>query len=116
MFTVVLHHKITLSLAFSQYHSIFCPWITDTMFMFCLKVESEIFCLHGGLSPSIENLDSVRSLDRVQEVPHEGPMCDLLWSDPDDRCGWGISPRGAGYTFGQVHTVWGVFLTSFCTF
>jgi diadenosine tetraphosphatase ApaH/serine/threonine PP2A family protein phosphatase len=36
------------------------------------------------------------------QVPHEGPMCDLLWSDPDDRCGWGISPRGAGYTFGQV--------------
>lgn len=28
-------------------------------------------------------------------------MCDLLWSDPDDRSGWGISPRGAGYTFGQ---------------
>lgn len=28
-------------------------------------------------------------------------MCDLLWSDPDDRGGWGISPRGAGYTFGQ---------------
>jgi len=27
-------------------------------------------------------------------------MCDLLWSDPDERCGWGISPRGAGYTFG----------------
>lgn len=27
-------------------------------------------------------------------------MCDLLWSDPDDRGGWGISPRGAGYTFG----------------
>ena len=31
-------------------------------------------------------------------------MCDLLWSDPDDRGGWGISPRGAGYTFGQVKT------------
>ena len=28
-------------------------------------------------------------------------MCDLVWSDPDDRHGWGISPRGAGYTFGQ---------------
>ncbi len=38
---------------------------------------------------------------RGGQVPHEGPMCDLLWSDPDDRCGWGISPRGAGYTFGQ---------------
>ena len=27
-------------------------------------------------------------------------MSDLLWSDPDDRCGWGLSPRGAGFTFG----------------
>lgn len=64
-------------------------------------IENQIFCLHGGLSPSIDTLENIRSLDRIQEVPHEGPMCDLLWSDPDDRCGWGISPRGAGYTFGQ---------------
>jgi len=64
-------------------------------------VEKAIFCLHGGLSPQIDSLDQIMALDRVQEVPHEGPMCDLLWSDPDDRCGWGISPRGAGYTFGQ---------------
>jgi serine/threonine-protein phosphatase 2A catalytic subunit len=63
-------------------------------------VDDAIFCLHGGLSPSIDTLDHVRQLDRVQEVPHEGPMCDLLWSDPDDRAGWGISPRGAGFTFG----------------
>jgi len=64
-------------------------------------VENQIFSLHGGLSPQIDTLDHIMGLDRVQEVPHEGPMCDLLWSDPDDRCGWGISPRGAGYTFGQ---------------
>ena len=44
----------------------------------------------------IDTLEHILQLDRVQEVPHEGPMCDLLWSDPDDRCGWGISPRGAG--------------------
>ena len=67
-------------------------------------VDSQIFCLHGGLSPSIDTLDHIRALDRLQEVPHEGPMCDLLWSDPDDRGGWGISPRGAGYTFGQVNS------------
>ena len=48
-------------------------------------VDSQIFCLHGGLSPSIDTLDHIRALDRLQEVPHEGPMCDLLWSDPDDR-------------------------------
>lgn len=82
-------------------HLILFPCIKISLFFF-FKVESEIFCLHGGLSPSIETLDNIRNFDRVQEVPHEGPMCDLLWSDPDDRCGWGISPRGAGYTFGQV--------------
>jgi hypothetical protein len=48
-------------------------------------VADRIFCLHGGLSPSIDTLDHARELDRVQEVPHEGPMCDLVWSDPDDR-------------------------------
>lgn len=64
-------------------------------------VEKQIFCLHGGLSPSIDTLNNIMDQDRVQEVPHEGPVCDLLWSDPDERCGWGISPRGAGYTFGQ---------------
>ena len=48
-------------------------------------VADRIFCLHGGLSPSIDTLDHARDLDRVQEVPHEGPMCDLVWSDPDDR-------------------------------
>jgi len=64
-------------------------------------VEKQIFCLHGGLSPSIDTLANIMDQDRVQEVPHEGPVCDLLWSDPDDRPGWGISPRGAGYTFGQ---------------
>lgn len=69
----------------------------STLICFC----GQIFCLHGGLSPSLDTLDHIRALDRIQEVPHEGPMCDLLWSDPDDRCGWGISPRGAGYTFGQ---------------
>ncbi|CAL5405709.1 unnamed protein product [Camellia sinensis] len=51
-------------------------------------VESEIFCLHGGLSPSIETLDNICNFDRVQEVPHERPMCDRLWSNHDDRSGW----------------------------
>ena len=64
-------------------------------------IEGQIFCLHGGLSPSIETLDNIRQLDRFQEVPQEGPMCDLLWSDPEERFGWGMSPRGAGYIFGH---------------
>lgn len=65
-------------------------------------VEGRILCMHGGLSPAIDAVDDIRQLDRVQEVPHEGPICDLLWSDPADTLGWGISKRGAGYEFGQT--------------
>lgn len=60
-----------------------------------------VFCVHGGLSPLIDTIDKIRLLDRKQEVPHEGAMCDLLWSDPDEIDGWGLSPRGAGFLFGQ---------------
>ena len=47
-------------------------------------VENSTFCVHGGLSPSLDTLDHIRELDRVMEVPHEGPICDLMWSDPED--------------------------------
>jgi diadenosine tetraphosphatase ApaH/serine/threonine PP2A family protein phosphatase len=59
-----------------------------------------VLCVHGGLSPLVETIDKIRLLDRKQEVPHEGAMCDLLWSDPDEIDGWGLSPRGAGFLFG----------------
>lgn len=60
-------------------------------------IEDKIFCVHGGLSPSISTIDEIRSIDRKQEVPHDGAMCDLMWSDPEqDIDGWGLSPRGAG--------------------
>ncbi|XP_076346047.1 serine/threonine-protein phosphatase 4 catalytic subunit B-like isoform X3 [Tachypleus tridentatus] len=68
---------------------------------FLLLLALKIFCVHGGLSPSITTLDQIRTIDRKQEVPHDGPMCDLLWSDPEDTQGWGVSPRGAGYLFGS---------------
>jgi serine/threonine-protein phosphatase 2A catalytic subunit len=78
-------------------------WFTDVFAYLPLTalIDQEFFCLHGGLSPSIDTLDNIREINRFQDAIPEGPMCDLLWSDPDDqRSGWGISPRGAGYTFG----------------
>ncbi|CAM9643033.1 unnamed protein product, partial [Heterosigma akashiwo] len=63
-------------------------------------LEGQIFCPHGGLSPALPTADAVRALPRGREVPPDGPVCDLLWSDPDQKPGWGVSPRGAGYTFG----------------
>ncbi|KAK4985510.1 phosphoprotein phosphatase PP4 catalytic subunit [Elasticomyces elasticus] len=64
------------------------------------SASSAVLCVHGGLSPLIDSIDLIRLLDRKQEVPHEGAMCDLLWSDPDEIDGWGLSPRGAGFLFG----------------
>lgn len=34
-------------------------------------IEKQIFCLHGGLSPSIDSLNHIMDEDRVREVPHE---------------------------------------------
>lgn len=63
-------------------------------------IENQIFCVHGGLSPSFFTFDDLRAIDRKQEVPHDGAMCDIMWSDPEDIQGWHLSPRGAGYLFG----------------
>jgi len=80
-------------------------WQEFTTVFNCLPlaaiVDNKIFCLHGGLSPTEDTIDGIQSLDRHKEVPHEGAMCDMLWSDPEEAFGWGISPRGAGYTFGK---------------
>ncbi|CAD7947132.1 unnamed protein product, partial [Amoebophrya sp. A25] len=66
------------------------------------NVENVFFATHGGLSPSIQHLDQIRVLDRFSEIPHEGPLSDLMWSDPDqEKTGFVVSPRGAGYIFGQ---------------
>lgn len=77
----------------------YCTEIFDYLSLSAL-IEDKVFCVHGGLSPSINTLDQVRIIDRKQEVPHDGAMCDLMWSDPEEIDGWGLSPRGAGYLFG----------------
>jgi len=77
----------------------YCTEIFDYLALAAI-VEERVFCVHGGLSPSVSTLDQIRTIDRKQEVPHDGAMCDLLWSDPEDIEGWGTSPRGAGYLFG----------------
>ena len=64
-------------------------------------IGQSILCIHGGLSPSVQTLDEVRLIDRKKETPHQGPMCDLMWSDPEESItGWHTSPRGAGFLFG----------------
>jgi serine/threonine-protein phosphatase 4 catalytic subunit len=78
----------------------YCTEIFDYLALAAL-IDNKLFCVHGGLSPSIKTFDDIQSIDRKQEIPHEGPMSDIMWSDPDDIEGWNVSPRGAGYLFGE---------------
>jgi len=49
----------------------------------------------------LNNLDDIRRLHRPTEVPSDGLLCDLLWSDPDETTGtWAANDRGVSYTFG----------------
>lgn len=77
----------------------YCTEVFDFLALGAI-IDSSAFCVHGGLSPSIHALDQIRAIDRKMEVPHDGSMCDLLWSDPEDIKGWAMSPRGAGFLFG----------------
>ena len=40
-------------------------------------IDGQILCVHGGLSPNLTTLDQIRLIERNQEIPHEGPFCDL---------------------------------------
>lgn len=67
----------------------------------CALVDSKFFCVHGGLSPDAPLVEYISEIERKDEVPTEGLMADLLWSDPlEDIEQWRRNTRGAGYLFG----------------
>lgn len=80
-------------------------WKTFTDCFNCLPiaaiVDEKIFCCHGGLSPDLQSMEQIRRIMRPTDVPDQGLLCDLLWSDPDkDVLGWGENDRGVSFTFG----------------
>ena len=103
----------------------YCTDVFDYLTLSAL-IDGRVFCVHGGLSPDLRTLDQVRTIERLCEIPHEGPFCgasrahlsgvvlcapcadaacrlgdaDLMWSDPEDIDTWSVSPRGAGWLFG----------------
>lgn len=65
-------------------------------------VAGKIFCVHGGLSPSLEAMDDIRTIIRPTDVPEFGLLNDLLWADPSDTAfDWEDSERGVSYCFGK---------------
>jgi len=65
-------------------------------------VNSRILCMHGGLSPDLKELNNLKQIVRPTEVPDQGLLCDLLWSDPDaDAEDWAPNNRGISVLFNE---------------
>jgi len=79
----------------------YCCQVFDYLSLAAI-VDGRVLCVHGGLSPSASTIDQIRLIQRNQEIPHEGPFSDMMWSDPDENIDtWGHNQRGAGYIFGS---------------
>lgn len=104
------HSALTSSyLSLSSVVSAVCPLLSVgvahvqqvwTSVSVCLFVLLLRFC--SGLSPDLQSMEQIRRIMRPTDVPDQGLLCDLLWSDPDkDVLGWGENDRGVSFTFGS---------------
>ena len=71
----------------------------------CLPVaallDDRILCMHGGLSSELEKVEQIKNILRPSDVPEQGLLCDLLWSDPEETSErYGANDRGVSVTFG----------------
>ncbi|CAK9024226.1 unnamed protein product [Durusdinium trenchii] len=70
-------------------------------FQVCASIDDRILCMHGGLSPELEDFDQIRSIQRPANVGEVGLLVDLLWSDPNPSVElWADNDRGVSFTFG----------------
>jgi len=81
-------------------------WKIFTDLFNCLPIsaciDDKILCMHGGLSPELFSLEQLKKIARPTDIPDQGLLCDLMWSDPDKEVkGWGPNDRGISVTFSQ---------------
>jgi len=47
-------------------------------------INGKFLAVHGGISPELPNVKAINAVNRFQEPPREGLLCDLIWADPYD--------------------------------
>ncbi|KAL9645555.1 hypothetical protein ABK040_000618 [Willaertia magna] len=66
-------------------------------------INEKVLVLHGGVGfKDVDNvtLKDIENIDRKRDIPDDGLMCDILWSDPSKVNGLGSNKRGVSRVFG----------------
>lgn len=64
-------------------------------------IGDKVLVVHGGLfGDETVTVETIQGFNRFGQPPEQGPMNDILWSDPMDSLGHAPSPRGVTQTFG----------------
>jgi len=64
-------------------------------------LNKKVLVVHGGLfSEDGVKLSDIKAINRNQQPPEKGLMCELMWSDPQPHNGRAPSKRGVGLAFG----------------
>ncbi|KAH0786191.1 Ser/Thr protein phosphatase [Histomonas meleagridis] len=65
-------------------------------------VQNSVFCVHGGLSPLLQDVQQLRELQLpIPNYFQNSMISDLVWSDPVDSVkGFLLNRRGSGQIFG----------------
>jgi len=48
------------------------------------SINGKFLAVHGGISPELSTVKVINTINRFQEPPREGLLCDILWSDPSE--------------------------------
>jgi serine/threonine-protein phosphatase PP1 catalytic subunit len=64
-------------------------------------IDNKVFCVHGGISKDLHKVDQLLKMKKPDQIPQEGIIADLLWSDPTSEVeNFQLSDRNVGYLFG----------------
>lgn len=89
----------------SQYGNSTLYDIANTVFGWlpiAAKVNEDIFCVHGGLSPNLTKMKMFNQVKRPMKSYEKTFVADLVWSDPSSESSQYVhSQRGTGVTYGS---------------